>query len=108
MKKIFKDAADALENMSGNELADMLERIIPNQHNELEGEERENVLLRIKDIEPVDMSASLHVFEEMYIIDGQSYSVCYYGKNEPPSVFHIVPNDFSKLRESDPKQLSLF
>jgi excinuclease UvrABC nuclease subunit len=105
---MYKDAADALENMSGNELADMMERIMPEKHEELEGEEAASILQKVKHMKPIDEGHSLHVFSSKYDIDGIIYEVLGFFGSDEQTISRITKNDWSSLRNRDPQQLELF
>lgn len=54
---------------------DMLKRIGAKKRTLIYGEEREQLLDRIKDLKPIDSGNSLHWWSEEYIIDGVKYEI---------------------------------
>ena len=108
MKKMYKDAVDAINNMSPNELADMLEKISPETYIDLEGSAANAIISKAAELKPFDTSHSLHVYEERFEIDDKIYAIYHCFGEETKMVSQVVKTDFSRLREQEPTQLSLF
>jgi hypothetical protein len=94
--------------MSPSQLADMLERIMPEAYIDLKDDEAAEIIAKTKNLKPYDAGHSLHVYDEKFEIDGVRYVIYRDFESGTPTVSKIVKNDYENLRNQEPRQLELF
>ncbi len=88
------DPVRLIQNMSKEEVKALLRKVMGPSKRTLEGQEKENMLLVFKLIEPVESTNNQRSFTDEYYHAGKTYYVHYFG-NEV-DVEEVLPDDIQQ------------